>query len=64
MIRHTTTVWTSRQGIRLAWALARASERLGSTGERLETRLEHIAAARGVDMRDVLAPLNAPLSRA
>ena len=50
-------VWLIRQGVRLAWAMARASERLGSTGERLEARLEAIAEARGVDMVDALAPL-------
>jgi hypothetical protein len=61
---HTTTVWTIRQGVRLAWAMARDAERLGNAGERLEARLEASAVARGVDMRDVLAPLNAPLSRA
>lgn len=53
----TTTVWLIRQGVRLAWSLARVSERLGSAGERLEARLERSAADRGVDMRDVLQPL-------
>ena len=57
-------VWLIRQGVRLAWAMARASERLGSAGERLETRLDAFAVARGVGMVDVLEPLTAPLSRA
>jgi hypothetical protein len=57
MLPHTTTVWTIRQGVRLAWAMARASERLGSAGERLEARLDAVAVAQSVDMRDVLEPL-------
>lgn len=59
---HTTTVWTIRQGVRLAWAMARASERLGSAEVRLQTWLETVADARDVDMRDVLEPLTLPLS--
>jgi hypothetical protein len=63
-LKHITTVWLIRQGVRLAWAMARASARLGSAGERLEARLDGVAAARGVDMLDVLAPLSEPLSAA
>jgi hypothetical protein len=61
-IPHSTTVWTIRQGVRLAWALARASERLGSAEVRLQTWLETVADARDVDMRDVLEPLTLPMS--
>jgi hypothetical protein len=56
---HTTTVWMIRQGIRFAWAMAGAAERLGNAGERLEARLDAVAVAQGVDMRDVLEPLTA-----
>ena len=56
--KYSTTVWMIRQGVRFAWALARAAERLGNAGERLETRLEAVATARGADMLDVLAPLS------
>lgn len=59
---NSTTVWLIRQGVRFAWAMARASERLGSAEVRLETWLEAVAEARGVDMRDVLEPLIEPLS--
>ena len=61
-LHHITTVWTIRQGVRLAWATARAAERLENAAERLETRLEALARARGTDMLDVLEPLTAPLS--
>ena len=61
-LKHTTTVWLIRQGVRLAWAMAHAAERLGSAGERLEVRLDAVAGAQGVDMRDVLEPLTKPLS--
>jgi hypothetical protein len=63
-LKHTTTVWLIRQGVRLAWAMARAAQRLGDAGVRLEVRLDAMAAARGVDMLDVVAPLTAPLSAA
>jgi hypothetical protein len=59
--KFTTTVWAIGQGVRFAWAIARTSERLGSAGARFDTRLNTIAAMRGVDMLDLLAPLNAPL---
>jgi hypothetical protein len=59
---HTTTVWIVRQGIRLAWAMASLAERLGDAGVRLEVRLDATAAARGVDMLDVLEPLTRDLS--
>ena len=42
--------------------MARGAEWLGNAGEHLETRLEALAMARGVDMLDVLEPLAAPLS--
>jgi hypothetical protein len=61
-LKHITTVWLIRQGVRLAWAMARSAGRLASAGELLETRLDGVAAARGVDMLDVLAPLTEPLS--
>jgi hypothetical protein len=54
---HNTTVWLIRQGVRLAWAMARAAETLGDAGIRLEVRLDATADARGVDMLDVLEPL-------
>lgn len=63
-LKHITTVWLIRQGISLAWTIAHVSTRLGSAGERLEVRLDGIAAARGIDMLDVLSPLTEPLSRA
>jgi hypothetical protein len=62
--KHTTTVWTIRQGVRFAWAMARAARQLGDAGECLELRLDATAVARGVDMLDVLEPLAAPLSAA
>jgi hypothetical protein len=62
MLPHSTTVWSIRQGVRLAWALASAAEQLGITGERLENRQEAVALARGVDIRTVLEPLTASLS--
>lgn len=58
-LKDITTVWLIRQGLRLAWAMARAAERLGSAGERLETPLDAVAVTRGVDMLDVRAPLSA-----
>jgi hypothetical protein len=61
-LKYTITVWLIRQGVRLAWAMARTAERLGGSGERLEARMEAAAAACGVDMIDVLAPLSKPLS--
>jgi hypothetical protein len=57
-LTHITTVWFIRQGVRLAWTMAHLSEGLGGAGVRLETRLEDIAVAQGVDMRDVLEPLS------
>jgi hypothetical protein len=63
-LKHTMTVWLIRQGIRLAWAVARVVGRLGEAGGRLEVRLDAVAAARPVDMLDVLAPLAAPLRMA
>ena len=60
-IKHNTTVWLVRQGVRLAWAMARSAGRLESAGELLEAGLDDVAAARGIDMLDVLEPL-APLS--
>jgi hypothetical protein len=56
-LKHITTVWLIRQGVRLAWTMARVSARLGSAGERLEVRLDGMATANGVDMLDVLQPL-------
>jgi hypothetical protein len=53
-LKHITTVRLRRQGVRLAWAIARAAERLGNAGERLKARLEAIV--------EVFAPLTAPLS--
>ena len=61
-LKHITTVWLIRQGVCLAWAMARAAGRLGSAGERLEARLDAAAVARDIIMLDVLAPLTAPLS--
>ena len=61
-LRHTATVWTLTQGVRLAWVMARAARHIGDAGERLEVRLDAVAMARGVDMLDVLEPLTAPLS--
>jgi len=63
-LSHTTTVWMIRQGVRLAWATARAAQQLGYAGERLESRLDAVAMVRGVDMLDVLAPLTELLSGA
>ena len=63
-LSHTTTVWMIRQGVRLAWAAARAAQQLGDAGERLESRLDAVAMVRGVDMLDVLAPLTELLSGA
>jgi hypothetical protein len=60
--RHMATVWTLTQGVRLAWAMARVARQLGDAGERLESGLEAVAVARGVDMLAVLEPLTAPLS--
>jgi hypothetical protein len=37
--------------------MAREATRLGDAGERLERRLEALAEAQGIDMRDVLEPL-------
>ena len=54
-LKHITTVWLIRQGLCLAWAMARAAGRLGSFGERLEARLDAVAVARHID---VLAPLS------
>jgi len=62
--RHRTTVWTLTQGVRLAWAMARAAEQLGDAGVKLEARLDTAAGRRDVDMRDVLEPLAVPLSAA
>jgi hypothetical protein len=61
---HTTMVWLIRQGVCLAWLIAHAAERLGDAGVRLEVRLDDIAVAQGVDMLEVLAPLNVLLSEA
>lgn len=58
-LKHITTVWLIRQGVRLAWTMARMSEQLGGVGVGLEDRLEGIAAARDIDMRGVLEPLSA-----
>jgi hypothetical protein len=55
--KHTTTVWTIRQGVRFAWAMARAARQLGEAGERLEVRLDAMATARGVNILDALEPL-------
>ncbi len=60
--RHRTTVWTLTQGVRLAWAMARAAEQLGDAGVSLEGRLDAAAGRWDVDPRDVLDPLAAPLS--
>jgi hypothetical protein len=57
-----TMVWLITQGVRLAWAMARAAERLGDAGGCLEVRLDAIAVARGVDTLDVLEPLTRHLS--
>jgi hypothetical protein len=56
-VKYSTTRWTLTQGVRLAWAMARAAMRLGDAGVRLEYALDAVAAARGIDMGDVLAPL-------
>jgi hypothetical protein len=63
-VRHIATVWTLTQITRLAWATVRAAPQLGDAVERLELRLEAWAMVRGVDVRDVLAPLIEPLSAA
>jgi hypothetical protein len=55
--KYTTTVWTIRQGVRCAWAMARAAQQLGEAGERLEVWLDTMGTTRGVNMLDVLEPL-------
>jgi hypothetical protein len=59
-----TTVWAIRQGVRLAWLMARAAERLGDAGVRLEARLDAIALSQRVDMLDLLEPLTRNLRTA
>ena len=56
--RHIAAVWSLTQGVRLAWAMARAARQLGDAGERLEVWLDAVATARRVDMLDVLEPLS------
>jgi hypothetical protein len=57
-VSYSATRWVLTTSVRLAWAMARGAERLGDAGVRLEHRLSAVAAARDIDMMDVLAPLN------
>ena len=57
MVTYSTTRWALTQGVRLAWAMARVTTRLGDAGVRLEQSLDAVAMARGIDMGDVLLPL-------
>jgi hypothetical protein len=58
-LKHITTVWLIRQGVRFAWTMAHVSEPLARAGERLEVQRDGIAVGHGVDMLDVLEPLSA-----
>ena len=56
-VRNSLTARLLKRGVGVAWRMAREARRLGDAGERLETRLEALAAAQGIDMQDVLEPL-------
>jgi hypothetical protein len=58
MVTYSATRWALTTSVRLAWAMARVAECLEDAGVRLEYRLDAVAGARGIDMVDVLAPLN------
>jgi hypothetical protein len=59
MMVNNCTRWALTTSVRLAWAMARVSARLGDAGARLEHwLLDAVAMARGIDMADVLSPLN------
>lgn len=54
---NTVTVVVLRSTVRLAWAIARGAQALGTLGERLERAVEHQARLRQVDIAEVLEPL-------
>jgi hypothetical protein len=63
-VKQNTARWALTASVQLAWAMARAAERLGKAGVCFEYRLEAVAMARGIDMGDVLAPLTTRLRTA
>jgi hypothetical protein len=54
---HRNTIWAFTSVIRLTWGTVGAGRRLGQAGGRLENWVDGIAACRGIDVLDVLAPL-------
>ena len=57
-VKYRTTCLALTAAIRLTWAVARAATRLDAAGLWLDGWANRIAVRRGVDMIDVLSPLN------
>jgi hypothetical protein len=57
-VKYRVTCWALTGAIRLTWAVARAAIRLDAVGLWLDGWANRTAARRGIDMLDVLAPLN------
>jgi hypothetical protein len=56
-LRHLTPKWALVSLISLAWRTVEAAKRLGEAGGRPENWVDGVAAYRGIDLLDVLAPL-------
>jgi hypothetical protein len=56
-LRHRRAIWVTSRLITLVWTTAEAARRVVGTGVHLENWVDRIAARRGMDVLDVLAPL-------
>jgi hypothetical protein len=57
-VKYRTTCWALTGVIRLTWAMARGATGLDDAGLWLDGWANRTAARRGIDMIDVLSPLN------
>ncbi len=56
-LKNRTTCWALTGVIRLTWALALAATKLDAVGLRLDGWVNRAAERRGIDMLEVLSPL-------
>jgi hypothetical protein len=58
MVEYRATCWALTGAIRLTWVMARAATQMDGAGLWLDGWANRTAARAGVDMIDVLSPLN------